>query len=168
MACVNLLKVDVLDNPTTFLNPYQFEICYECLRELPDDLEWKITYIGSAEDEQYDQVLDSVMVGPVTPGVHKFVFQADAPDWGKIPERDLLGVTAILVTCSYREKEFVRVGYYLNVEYSDPELKENPPQTPDVSKLVRNILSDKPRVTRFPIEWSDAPSSDMMTAMEVQ
>jgi hypothetical protein len=80
------------------------------------DLEWKITYVGSAEDDRYDQarsrllacaslapfilfachvgasrlrapwrrrsrirapqVLDSVLVGPVTPGPFRFVFQA--------------------------------------------------------------------------------------------
>ena len=40
------------------------------------DLEWKITYVGSAEDDRFDQVLDSVLVGPVTPGPFRFVFQA--------------------------------------------------------------------------------------------
>lgn len=40
------------------------------------DLEWKIIYVGSAESEEYDQVLDSVLVGPVPAGRHMFVFQA--------------------------------------------------------------------------------------------
>lgn len=39
------------------------------------DLEWKIIYVSSAESEDHDQVLDSVLVGPVPPGKHKFVFQ---------------------------------------------------------------------------------------------
>jgi hypothetical protein len=39
------------------------------------DLEWKLTYVGSAESEKYDQVLDSVLVGPVFPGQYRFVFQ---------------------------------------------------------------------------------------------
>lgn len=39
------------------------------------DLEWKIIYVGSAEDDRYDQVLDSIMVGPVPVGINKFVFQ---------------------------------------------------------------------------------------------
>jgi hypothetical protein len=38
------------------------------------DLEWKIIYVGSAESEEYDQVLDSVLVGPVPAGRHMFVF----------------------------------------------------------------------------------------------
>ena len=39
------------------------------------DLEWKIIYVGSAESEDYDQILDSVLVGPLVGGRHKFVFQ---------------------------------------------------------------------------------------------
>ena len=39
------------------------------------ELEWKIVYVGSAEDEKHDQTLDSVLVGPVQLGCNKFVFQ---------------------------------------------------------------------------------------------
>jgi hypothetical protein len=120
--------VNVLDNPSYFQNPLQFEIQYECLHDLqhgarrlclakdapllttlcvpheccrrlkcvlcsvrvcssggtlttccarptPADLEWKLIYVGSAESEKYDQVLDSVLVGPVVPGQYRFVFQ---------------------------------------------------------------------------------------------
>lgn len=36
-------------------------------------------YVGSAEDETYDQVLDCIMVGPVPVGINKFVFQVWRP-----------------------------------------------------------------------------------------
>lgn len=39
------------------------------------DLEWRMTYVGSADSQDYDQVLDSVLVGPVGPGQYKFVLQ---------------------------------------------------------------------------------------------
>ena len=39
------------------------------------DLEWKIIYVGSASSETHDQVLDTVLVGPIPVGRHKFVFQ---------------------------------------------------------------------------------------------
>lgn len=157
-----MTNVTVLDNPSMFLNPFQFEISYECLVPLKDgkrsinfpfsklhfvkglsfpayacllvtdivmfprslqcavllfqfrsffffsllleseqkpncsmihygsrlcsnwwvvamihfaDLEWKLIYVGSAEDEKYDQVLESVLVGPVNIGNYRFVFQ---------------------------------------------------------------------------------------------
>lgn len=108
MSVVNILNIQVLDNPTKFFNPFQFEITFECISPLKDgtwqelffglrcinamcslllcvclcvclhsllDLEFKIVYVGSAEDDRYDQVLDSIMVGPVPVGINKFVFQ---------------------------------------------------------------------------------------------
>ncbi|KAE8300815.1 Histone chaperone asf1b-B Anti-silencing function protein 1-like protein Bb [Larimichthys crocea] len=153
MAKVQVLNVAVLDNPSPFGNPFQFEITFECMEDLPEDLEWKIIYVGSAESEEYDQVLDSVLVGPVPAGRHMFVFQADAPNTGLIPESDAVGVTVVLITCTYRGQEFIRIGYYVNNEYTDPELRENPPLKPDYTQLQRNILASNPRVTRFHINW---------------
>jgi len=155
MAKVHVCNVVVLNNPASFFTPFQFEITFECIEELKEDLEWKIIYVGSAESESYDQVLDSVFVGPVPEGRHMFVFQADPPDTAKIPVADAVGVTVVLLTCSYRGKEFVRVGYYVNNEYNDPEMRETPPTTPIYDKLNRNILATQPRVTRFKIEWDD-------------
>ena len=150
-----------------------------------------------------DQILDEILVGPVPVGVNKFVLQADAPDPSQMAQEDLLGVTVVLVTCSYKEREFVRVGYYVNNEYHDPtapailpvpvvvtpvEQKPQlnadgtpvmnidgtpamepvipitpPPSIPNpvpLEHIQRQILADKPRVTKFPISWSEeqAPS----------
>ncbi|XP_069126756.1 histone chaperone asf1b-A-like [Argopecten irradians] len=155
MAKVNILDVVVLDNPSPFLNPFQFEITFECLEDLTEDLEWKIIYVGAAESEEYDQTLDSVLVGPIPGGRHMFVFQAGPPNTEKIPVADAVGVTVVLLTCSYRNREFIRVGYYVNNEYKDQELKEEPPSVPQYDKLERSLLATNPRVTRFKIDWDD-------------
>jgi histone chaperone ASF1 len=154
-----------------------------------------------------DQILDEILVGPVPVGVNKFVLQADAPDPSQMAQEDLLGVTVVLVTCSYKEREFVRVGYYVNNEYHDPtaptpapailpvpvEQKPQlnadgtpvmnidgtpamepviplptPPSIPNpvpLEHIQRQILADKPRVTKFPISWSEeqAPSQQNQT-----
>ncbi|KAG5673565.1 hypothetical protein PVAND_003603 [Polypedilum vanderplanki] len=155
MAKVHITNVVVLDNPSSFFNPFQFELTFECIEELKEDLEWKMIYVGSAESEEYDQVLDTIYVGPIPEGRHIFVFQADPPDTTRIPEQDALGVTIVLLTCSYKGQEFVRVGYFINNEYTDPEMRENPPAKPQFDKMTRNILASKPRVTRFKINWDD-------------
>lgn len=151
---------NVLDNPTNYSSPIQFEITFECTAELTHDIEWKVVYVGSAENSTFDQVLDEIEVGPVPIGINKFILQTDAPDRTLIPENDLLGITVILVTCSYRDQEFARVGYYVNNEYKpfegyDPmEHGEIVPESPiDLAKVTRTIVADKPRVTRFPIQW---------------
>ena len=153
MAKVHVCNVSVLKNPAAFLAPFQFEVTFDCIEPLPEDLEWKLIYVGSAESEEYDQTLDSVFVGPVPEGRHMFVFQADPPNPKLLPVNDVIGVTVILLICQYRKQEFVRVGYYVNNEYGDPELRENPPDQIDFEKLSRNILASNPRVTRFKIDW---------------
>ncbi|GLJ37577.1 hypothetical protein SUGI_0763820 [Cryptomeria japonica] len=80
MSAVRLTNITVVDNPIAFLISFQFEISYECLAPLKEDLEWKLTYVGSAEDESYDQMLENVLIGPINVGNHSFVFQADLPD----------------------------------------------------------------------------------------
>jgi len=92
-------------------------------------------------------------------GQNKFILEAGPPNRCSIPDSDILGVTVVLVTCSYREQEFARVGYYINNEYVpfegySEEEHGPPPQPLDLSKVVRTILAEKPRVTRFPINWS--------------
>jgi len=163
MTCVNVTSVNVLDNPSRFVNPFQFEISFECIAHITDDIEWKLTYVGSAESDQHDQELDSVLVGPMQVGGYKIVFQADPPDPTRIPPQDLLGVTVVLLSCFYKDREFIRVGYYVNNEYDTPELNEEPPQQPLYDRLVRNILADKPRVTRYNISWDDAPQVEGMS-----
>lgn len=102
---------------------------------------------------EHDQDLDSLLVGPIPVGVNKFIFEADPPDTSKIPDAEILGVTVILLTCSYDNREFVRVGYYVNNEYDSDELNADPPAKPIFDKVRRNILAEKPRVTRFAIKW---------------
>jgi len=103
--------------------------------------------------DQHDQELDSLLVGPIPVGVNKFIFEADPPNTKKIPDAEILGVTVILLTCAYDSREFVRVGYYVNNEYESDELNADPPAKPLLEKVRRNILAEKPRVTRFAIKW---------------
>ncbi|KNZ60944.1 histone chaperone ASF1 [Puccinia sorghi] len=162
MSIINITDIQVLENPAKFTDPYRFKITFECIAPLEDDIEWKLIYVGSPQTTDKDQELDTCMVGPVP---------AAAPDPRQIPTNDIVGVTVILLTASYKSKEFVRVGYYVNTEYDTPELRELYPDTelvtdemlqkrpdpPIIAQLVRNVLAEKPRVTRFKIMW-DLPS----------
>ncbi|KAJ8112317.1 hypothetical protein ONZ43_g5420 [Nemania bipapillata] len=159
MSVVSLLGVNIINNPAKFTDNYELEITFECLEQLEKDLEWKLTYVGSATSDQYDQELDSLLVGPIPVGVNKFIFEADAPKTSRIPDADILGVTVILLTCSYDGREFVRVGYYVNNEYDSDELNADPPAKPIIEKIRRNVLAEKPRVTRFAIKWDSEASA---------
>jgi len=122
MAAIIVTNVEVKNNPAKFTDPFVFDITFEAIAPgIKEELEWKLIYVGSADNSAHDQELDSVFVGPVSVGKNKFTFQAPAADFSKIPRQDILGVTVILLTCSYKASEFIRVGYYINNEY-DGEL----------------------------------------------
>lgn len=48
--------------------------------------------------------------GPIPVGTHEFVLEAGGPNPALIPSQEVVGVTVVLITCSYREQEFVRIG----------------------------------------------------------
>ena len=113
-------------------------------------------YIGNAENTQYDQILETIEIdGPFRLGSMKFQFDGEAPDITKIPESEILGVTAIILCCSYNNQEFFRCGYYLNNLYDNDEMNLNPPEKVDKNHLIRSLLADKPRITRFDIDWDN-------------
>lgn len=116
-------------------------------------LEILIMLVLSLPRSEYDQELDSLLVGPIPIGVNKFLFEADPPNLSKLPPSEIIGVTVILLTCSYDGREFVRVGYYVNNEYDSEELNAEPPTKPIIERVRRNVLEAKPRVTRFAIKW---------------
>eukprot|EP00277_Geminigera_cryophila_P040676 CAMPEP_0173100684 /NCGR_PEP_ID=MMETSP1102-20130122/36360_1 /TAXON_ID=49646 /ORGANISM="Geminigera sp., Strain Caron Lab Isolate" /LENGTH=175 /DNA_ID=CAMNT_0013994193 /DNA_START=91 /DNA_END=618 /DNA_ORIENTATION=+ len=131
MSYVDVLALEV-DEPTAkFNDEIKFTITFQCKMKPAEDLVWKIVWVSSAKDENLDQVLDEVDVPPDV-GINKFDFVVDPPDTSKIPAGDVLGVTVIMVQAWYKEKEFLRVGYYVKVQYAE-----------------------EPRVTRYLIEWDD-------------
>lgn len=125
----------------------------------PSDIEWKVIYVGSAEDPTRDQELDAVLLPADNPGKFKFVLQVDAPNPALIPDADVAGVTIVLLTCSYKGAEFIRVGYYVSNEYPTQEMNENPPPRPLIDQITRGIAAHEPRVTKFPHKFDfDQPA----------
>lgn len=48
-------------------------------------------------------------------------------------------------------------SYYVNNEYDEPELNDQPPAVHQIERINRVILADKPRVTKLQINWGDNP-----------
>lgn len=65
-------------------------------------------------------------------------------------------MTALIITASYLNQEFIRVGYYVHNQLAEqgehPNLDEMP-LNELTAKIKRIIISDKPRVTKFKIKW---------------
>ena len=62
MNPINVSNVVVLDNPSAFSNPLQFDITFDCYENLEQDLTWTVTYVGCADDWRHDQVLEVMKV----------------------------------------------------------------------------------------------------------
>lgn len=90
MAKVNICDVTVLDNPSPFKNPFQFEITFECLEDLKDGkifTNWLIivtwdgyidrtlidAWIVYQEGIYHDQLLTSVILHMVFTNMHAAV-----------------------------------------------------------------------------------------------
>ena len=156
MSSINILNIIPKTTTSKFTDPFSFEIIFEVLSNLKKEIEWKMIYIGSAEDKKYDQILETIEIdGPFHLGSMKFEFTGEAPDISKIPESEVLGVTAIILCCSYNNQEFFRCGYYLNNIYDNEEMNINPPEKVDKDRIIRSLLADKPRITRFDIDWDN-------------
>ncbi|KIK25187.1 hypothetical protein PISMIDRAFT_642650 [Pisolithus microcarpus 441] len=166
MSIVTIRNVEWFNNPARFLDPYKFRVTFECIAPLKDDLEWRLIYVSSPGDEDLDQELDDCLVGPVPVGVNSFDFEGTPPNPSKIPPDDVLGVAALILTGSYKDQEFVRVGYYQNTEYDNDEMKENPPNPIIFERLVRDI-STRFRVTRFQIKWFASSCTWRGTAIDL-
>ena len=87
----------------------------------------------------------------------------------KVPAKDVLGVTVVLLSVMYHSREFIRIGYYVNNHYRDEALNECPPPVTeerpiDVGLVERTIRDDKPRITLFSIDWDhpDAPPEPLL------
>ena len=161
MASINILNIIPKNITSKFTDPFSFEVIFEVLSELKKEIEWKMIYIGSAEDKKYDQILETIEIdGPFKLGSMKFEFIGEAPDIKQIPDSEILGVTAVILCCSYNNQEFFRCGYYLNNVYDNEEMNLNPPEKVDQSRIIRSLLADKPRITRFDIEWDSEDKVD--------
>lgn len=159
MAEVNVTKV-VVNNPISdIFDPFVFTIEFEALNKLQADIEWKIFYISTVNEEDgegnRDIELDNILLGPIERGVMMFDYAVNPPDYKNMDIDNVLGLQAILISAHYKEREFIRIAYYMNSYYKDVELREKPPLEPQYDKICRHIFVESPRIVKFNINWDN-------------
>lgn len=84
-------NVSFSQNPNSFREHIPLEITFTALEPIPELLEWKVIYVGSAKDESYDQILEEFEIGPINEeSTMKFEVDCPAPDFSKIPKDELI------------------------------------------------------------------------------
>ncbi|CAD8042923.1 unnamed protein product [Paramecium primaurelia] len=154
MALINITNI-VFDQDTALFNsPIQMQITFDVMRQLDEEIEWKLIYIGSPNSDKYDQVLEQFSMPPLQQGTMQFTLMSSGPNFELIPSKDdLFGASAIILSVKYRKQEFFRVGYYVYNTYLEPELIENDPPQVLIDRVYRQINTQAPRVTRINIDW---------------
>jgi hypothetical protein len=72
MAQVHINNITVRNNPSSVLDPFCFDITFECFNALPGVFDWRIIYIGSPNNPDCDQVIDSFEMENLSAGVMQF------------------------------------------------------------------------------------------------
>ena len=143
MTRVHLLHIKALENPSPVNKRLDFDITLECSELLQQDLEWRLVYVGASDslENPFDQELEHLLLGPIGRGRMHFVLSAKPPDLSLLPLEHRMGAAVLLLTCKYKEQEFLRVGYFVNTECLQD------------SSIVRDILMEAPRMTHSIINW---------------
>ena len=75
MSLVNVLNVVVNQSKTAFCAPISFEIFFESVKSLKYSLTWRIIYIGLANTDEYDQILEEAEMDCEVAGRMRFTLE---------------------------------------------------------------------------------------------
>lgn len=92
MAQVHINNIVVKNNPAKVLDPFSFDITFECFSPLPGTFDWKIIYIGSPNNPACDQLIDSFDMDNLAPGVMQFTAESNCPNFNQVPEEEIIGI----------------------------------------------------------------------------
>ena len=96
MSLCLITGIVVQNNPSPVSAPFSFDIRFECLKNLEGVFDWKVIYVGSANDPSYDQIIESFEMDNLSTGVMQFQIQAPPPDFSKIPQEEIVGKLLVI------------------------------------------------------------------------
>lgn len=88
-------------------------------------LQWRILYIGSSDNDQFDQLLEEFDVPISEASEFQFQIQAPPPVLTKLPcIEDVFDVTAVMIVVNYDDREFFRCSFLVSHQYGDQQPRE--------------------------------------------
>lgn len=142
-------------NPEPFTSKINLEIHYDSLQNFKTPINFKIIYIGSIESSHHDQILISLEKKNIKIGEDKLYLTLDPPKKHLIPSlEDLLGMSALMVSCSFKNNEFFRCSYYVRNDYMDNESEINENNF-DIHKVCRCFYTEKPKIIINDVDWEE-------------
>ena len=165
MSKIRVTDISMAEGPQPFRAPFLMRITFESCERLPEPLEWRVIYVGSAESAEHDQVLENVMIPVTEAGALCFDLQADPPDHSLIPSpNDLLGPSLIMIAALYNGAEFFRCSYFVYNNYAE---NADPAQDFDVGLVTRSVLTAGPRIRTSDIDWDFERTQHLAEAIKL-
>ncbi|KAF7683637.1 Histone chaperone ASF1 [Astathelohania contejeani] len=124
MSVLSLKEIKLKKTQQRLMEPIIFDLVMDCSHEISDDIEFTIVYSGHPETDKYDQVICNELIGPIPQGRIGFSLETTPPVVENIAEDQLFGVTSVILIGKYRGRQFIRIGYFVRVEYPGIPLEE--------------------------------------------
>ena len=154
MASIQLEEIQLQSpNPAIDTTPFIFRIAVNVIDNLVEDMEACFVWV-TGPNTMDDQKLTELMIGPLQQGTCEFIAEVPAPRWELIPEYEILAVALLLVSLRYSDKEFLRVGYWVNVAYVNDTDNMAPPQNTSIDRIARTLCNN-PTVHTTTINWDN-------------
>jgi len=150
---VNILNCRPTPKKLSVTDKWSVEVSIEVLDDCVKELTWALIFVGSPKDKAFDQQLASAVIGPLGRDKYDFVIEGSAPNNDLIPQQDILGMSILFLIGSFKDQEFIRIGFYVSTFYNQIELNECPPDIPLLDRIERQIINTTPRITKFTINW---------------
>jgi histone chaperone ASF1 len=132
MSLVNILNIRPVSDYFPVRDNFVFDVALRTMAPLPkskpflsSDLQWKVIYIGSSTNDDYDQQLEEFEVPVNEPSEFQFQIVAGPPDFSKFPSYDeIFDVTALMIMVQYDDREFFRCSFLISHEYADQQPRQ--------------------------------------------
>ncbi|MES1922518.1 Histone chaperone asf1, partial [Bonamia ostreae] len=158
-AMIDLKKITLVnENQIKYRDPFLLHLelhCYEPGLPPNSTIIFDISFVSPSNEKEFEQKLGKFEIGSIRTGFNTFDLKVEGPDHSIVPEVDRFDISALIISCSYLDQEFVRVGYFVSF-YVAEEMKEQIETMEKISveDVRRKILENDVRVTRFSIDWN--------------
>lgn len=103
MGYFNITNIEFLQSFQGLNESFNLKIKFECLRDISQEVEWKVLYVADSDDKSCDQELDSIYMNNLAVGASEFDWVVSQPDYSKIPNpAEIFDSTLLMIIVSVR------------------------------------------------------------------
>ena len=154
MGYLNVTKISFQRGGSKMEEALQLEVKFDCLKQIDNEIEWRVVYVADPNDSSQDQVLDQIFMDSLDYGASSFEWEVPAPDYSRLASPfDVFDTAILMVIILIEGREFFRCSYLMSCEYASEEMRDNPPERVEWAHLHRKISANNPVITVNETVW---------------